>query len=261
MVADGEHVGGDALFAGAGPDDDGGELAIAFGTRDESVRIERDAGDLASVMGGFKNFAGVGEQGEAEAGERRRGRLFHNGADVGTGGAQPGGYGEEEGSGTGDDDALAGNGEAGFDEGLKAACAVDAGEGPVGKRQKEFASAGGKDELVERKIVGVLGVFKAEHARVGSGEDAGAQEDCDVAAGEALQPRMRLKGCGACDGGGAPNLTAGRGIVIDETYAQAMLSGSGGSGQAGGTGAHDEQIAGHSVTTVMPGEQTIWQVR
>ena len=60
----------------------------------------------------------------------------------------------------------------------------------------------------------------------------------------------------------APDLAAGRRIVVDEHDAAACFGCGCGGGDAGGAGANDEDItARHPVTTVMPWRAGTWHVR
>jgi hypothetical protein len=61
----------------------------------------------------------------------------------------------------------------------------------------------------------------------------------------------------------APDLSARTPVVIEEADAQAGLGSCDGSSHATRAGADDDDIERriHSVTTFMPGAQSIWQVR
>lgn len=178
MEAAGEVVAGDLAVRAANGNEDGAKLLVAVRAHDPGTGAM--GGEGAAVREGFGELAGTPDQLQAKADEARERGLLKDAGDKGTLFTQVRGDGEQKRTAAGEHDAFAGDGQAGFDEGLQTAGAEDAGQCPAGKGQEQFARAGGKDEAFVVDVVVFCFGFDTDGVGRGSEDDARAGLDADV---------------------------------------------------------------------------------
>ena len=192
--------------------------------------------------GGLPQLAGPARQAYGEGGQGSRRRLFGDAQQAGPALAGAGGAGQQQRAGASHHQALAGQWQAALGQRLQAAGAGDAGEGPAGKRQQQFAGAGAEDQASVADLPATLRVFQQQAPAGTAGDHPGRREVLDIGVpGQALTHLMgtrRQVGTRAV----APDLSAGGRVVVDQGDARAARRGGQRCGQAGGAGADDQQV-------------------
>src|SRR5207253_3039048 len=110
-------------------------------------------------------------------------------------------------------------------------------------REKEFARAGGEDQLFPSDLARAPFVFGQKRTGLGEGDDSGAIQQRSAAVAEALEPAPSLawerRSAGAL---AAPNLTADPGRFIDDCHLGATFGGGASGSQSGGSCADDHEF-------------------
>ncbi len=140
--------------------------------------MEGDVERCGFVAERLHDLCGIGCEAEGEGRELAEGCLFADADDDGLGGFEGRGYGQQQRSAAGEDDALAGDGQAAFDHRLDCADAHDVGQRPAGKGKEAFAGSGGDDQIFIVQMGGFALPLGAQDAGLGLIED-----------GPALKPR------------------------------------------------------------------------
>jgi hypothetical protein len=190
-----------------------------------------------------------------------QGRLLGDADNPGSCGAKMGGHCQKQRAGAGDHDALAADIETGFYEGLQTPRAVYAGKRPAGKGKKPLSGAGGEKERGIFDVREGIRRFDAQNLR--GRRKHGLPSETRRNACQAPDPRFGFATGISGGNARAPDLAAGRRVVVDQAHMHALLGGCSGRHQASRARADHQKIEAfaHPVTTCMPGRQRIWQVR
>ncbi|MNG12414.1 hypothetical protein D3C84_960260 [compost metagenome] len=132
--------------------------------------------------------------------------------------------------------------QAGLDQCLQTAGSGDAGQGPAGEGQQQFAGAGAENQPVVADLPATLGVFHQQGVRAGLGDHPCAAVVVHIAAGEYLLAQLTRLGRHLGLRAVAPDLSAWQRVVVEQHDARGTGGGGQCSSQAGGTGADDQQI-------------------
>jgi hypothetical protein len=210
----------------------GFEPVIAFGGYRPTAGKIAQAGQ-SERLGELRGLSG---QSGSEAQETRPGGLFGDGDEARALLRHVAGDGGQQRSGAGHYDAFAGNGQATLHKRLQAAGAGYAGQRPAGKGEEALAGPGGDDELAVAEERRPSRRFGPQHAGFGLVDHDSVGDDLQIR--RAAGPRTRDRRLAA------PDLAAGRGIVIQhENIAPGLLCRAR-SRDSGWAGANDEESAG-----------------
>ena len=175
--------------------------------------------------------------------------------------------GQQQGAGSGNDDALLPHVKARFHECLQASGACHTWQSPAGKRKEPFSRASGQNQLSKCDVAKFSFALQAKDIIGRPINDSPARPHLAPCFRESICPvqifatvRMLLCGLSAES---SPDLTAGIRVVIDQAGALAGFGGSRRSGDSARARSNNNQIKSraHSVTTSIAGAHSNWQVR
>ena len=171
-----------------------------------------------------QSFAGSVSMCGGEAREAGGCCLFADGDDFCLARGEMGGDGEQQRTGSGDDYALARDGQAAAHHGVESACTHHVGQRPAREGKESFARAGGQDQRAAAYFCMVVdfgvcvgrrcsaGAFRTHQVWFRAVEDAPSLEADD---GRSVEARLPFAGGTGQMCAASPDLAAGRRIVID----------------------------------------------
>src|SRR6266404_3079551 len=95
----------------------------------------------------------------------------------------------------GDNDVLAADGPAVFDQGLQSTRAHDPRQGPAWKGKKQFTRASCQDQFLPANLAGTVVALSEQQTRARRSNDAGSIQERRAGAAEAVEPSLGLWDC------------------------------------------------------------------
>ena len=100
------------------------------------------------------------------------------------------------------------------------------GQGPPGKRQKQFARSSGNNQFSIAQLKQTLFAFREQHTRLRLVKNSRPAEFLDTGSAKPANPPGRFRSLGrvSLDRVASPDLPAGRRIVVNDTDRRAAFS-------------------------------------